>query len=75
LNEIVARYSERSAVPVAAKLDWYFAYNLFRLAGIVQGIKRRVIDGTASHAEAAEMAKRVPMLAQAAWRFAERAGA
>jgi aminoglycoside phosphotransferase (APT) family kinase protein len=75
LNEIVARYSERLAVPVAAKLDWYFAYNLFRLAGIVQGIKRRVIDGTASHAEAAEMAKRVPMLAQAAWRFAERAGA
>ena len=75
LAEIVERYSERSDVPVAAKLDWYFAYNLFRLAGIVQGIKKRVIDGTASHAEAEEMAKRVPMLAQAAWRFAERAGA
>ena len=75
LNEIVARYSERSAVPVADKLDWYFAYNLFRLAGIVQGIKKRVIDGTASHVEAAQMAKRVPMLAQAAWRFAQSAGA
>ncbi len=75
LNDIVVRYSERSAVPVAAKLDWYFAYNLFRLAGIVQGIKKRVIDGTASHAQAAEMAKRVPMLAQAAWHFAQRAGA
>ena len=75
LGEIVQRYSEQSGVPVAAALDWYFAYNLFRLAGIVQGIKKRVIDGTASHSEAAEMAKRVPMLAQAAWRFAERAGA
>jgi aminoglycoside phosphotransferase (APT) family kinase protein len=75
LGEIVQRYSERSGVPVAAPLDWYFAYNLFRLAGIVQGIKKRVIDGTATHSEAAEMAKRVPMLAQAAWRFAERAGA
>jgi aminoglycoside phosphotransferase (APT) family kinase protein len=75
LDEIAQRYSERSGVPVAGKLDWYFAYNLFRLAGIVQGIKKRVIDGTASHAEAAEMAKRVPMLAAAAWRFAERAGA
>ena len=75
LEEITERYSERSRVPVAVKLDWYFAYNLFRLAGIVQGIKKRVIDGTASHAHAAEMAKRVPMLAQAAWRFAERAGA
>ena len=70
-----ARYSERSGVPVAGKLDWYFAYNLFRLAGIVQGIKKRVIDGTASHAQAAEMAKRVPMLAQAAWSFAVKAGA
>lgn len=75
LAEIVERYSQRSAIPVAAKLDWYFAYNLFRLAGIVQGIKKRVLDGTASNAKAAEMAKRVPMLAAAAWRFAERAGA
>ena len=75
LDEIVERYSARSGVPVADKLDWYFSYNLFRLAGIVQGIKKRVIDGTASHAEAAEMAKRVPMLASAAWSFAQKAGA
>jgi aminoglycoside phosphotransferase (APT) family kinase protein len=75
LDEAVERYSDRSGVPVAGRLDWYFAYNLFRLAGIVQGIKKRVIDGTASHAHAAEMAKRVPMLAGAAWNFAKRAGA
>jgi aminoglycoside phosphotransferase (APT) family kinase protein len=75
LDEIVERYAKRSAVPVTQKLDWYFAYNLFRLAGIVQGIKKRVIDGTASHARAAEMAKRVPVLASAALDFARRAGA
>jgi aminoglycoside phosphotransferase (APT) family kinase protein len=75
LSDVVERYSSRSGVPVAGKLDWYFAYNLFRLAGIVQGIKKRMIDGTASHANAAEMATRAPMLAAAAWRFAERAGA
>ena len=75
LDEIVGRYAERSGVPVSSKLDWYFAYNLFRLAGIVQGIKKRVLDGTASHSEAAEMAKRVPMLAAAAWGFAQKAGA
>jgi aminoglycoside phosphotransferase (APT) family kinase protein len=62
-------------VPVGGRLDWYFAYNLFRLAGIVQGIKKRVLDGTASHAQAEEMAARVPMLASAAWSFAQRAGA
>jgi aminoglycoside phosphotransferase (APT) family kinase protein len=75
LDEIVSRYSERAGVPVAEKLDWYFAYNLFRLAGIVQGIKKRVIDGTASHAQAAAMAKRVPALASAAWEFARKTGA
>jgi aminoglycoside phosphotransferase (APT) family kinase protein len=75
LDEAVSRYSERSGVPVGEKLDWYFAYNLFRLAGIVQGIKKRVLDGTASHANAEEMAKRVPTLAQASWGFAVKAGA
>src|SRR4051812_6382099 len=75
LEEAVDRYSDRSGVPVSGKLDWYFAYNLFRLAGIVQGIKKRVLDGTASHANAPEMAKRVPMLAEAAWSFAKKAGA
>lgn len=75
LEEIVERYSAISGVPVAGGLDWYFAYNLFRLAGIVQGIKKRVIDGTASNAQAAEMAKRVPTLASTAWGFAKKAGA
>ena len=75
LDEIAGRYSERSGVPVAAKLEWYFAYNLFRLAGIIQGIKKRVIDGTASHANAQEIAARVPMLAAAAWEFARKSGA
>jgi aminoglycoside phosphotransferase (APT) family kinase protein len=73
LDDIVRRYSEHSGVPVGGRLDWYFAYNLFRLAGIVQGIKKRLADGTASHANAAEIAARVPMLARAAWGFAESA--
>ena len=75
LEQVVRRYSKRSGIPIAGALDWYFSYNLFRLAGIVQGIKKRVIDGTASHARAAEMAARVPMLACAAWDFALKAGA
>ena len=35
-------------------LNWYFAYNLFRLAGITQGIAGRVRDGTAANAKALE---------------------
>ncbi len=73
LEDIVERYSERSGVAVEANLNWYFAYNLFRLAGIVQGIKKRLIDGTASHANAAEIAAKVPTLAKAAWSFVQQA--
>ncbi len=75
LEEVIERYSERSGVAVTDSLNWYFAYNLFRLAGIIQGIKKRVIDGTASHADASQIAERVPMLAAAAWDFARKAGA
>ncbi|MEY4575279.1 MAG: hypothetical protein RL251_1401, partial [Pseudomonadota bacterium] len=56
-------------------MNWYFAYNFFRLAGIIQGIKKRVIDGTASSSHAQAMAERVYPLAQSAWKFAEQAGA
>ena len=33
-------------------LNWYFSYNLFRLAGIMQGIAGRIRDGTAANAKA-----------------------
>ena len=35
-------------------LNWYFSYNLFRLAGITQGIAGRIRDGTAASAKAME---------------------
>jgi aminoglycoside phosphotransferase (APT) family kinase protein len=69
---LYCRLTGRDGVPA---LDWYFAYNLFRLVGILQGIAGRVRDGTAASAKAAEMAARTPALAEAAWGFAVRAGA
>ncbi len=62
----------RSGLP---NLDWYFAYNLFRLAGICQGIVGRVRDGTAASAHAQTMEARVPVLAETALHFAKKAGA
>jgi aminoglycoside phosphotransferase (APT) family kinase protein len=56
-------------------LDWYFSYNLFRLTGIVQGIKKRIVDGTASSAQAERSAAQVHRLARASWAFAAKAGA
>jgi aminoglycoside phosphotransferase (APT) family kinase protein len=62
----------RTAVP---DLNWYFAYNLFRLAGITQGIAGRIRDGTAANAKAMESAKRTVPLAKASWEYAQKAGA
>lgn len=73
LAETTARYCAgigRAGLPA---LEWYFAYNLFRIASIVQGIKRRSLDGNASSEQAAQIASRVPLLAEAGCEFAERA--
>ena len=75
IAQMTERYcaaTDRDGVP---DLNWYFAFGLFRLTSIVQGIKKRVLDGTASSAHAAEMATRVPRLAEQAWEFAGKAGA
>ena len=75
LEEMLARYCARTGRTGALALDWYFAFNLFRLASIVQWIKKRIVTGTAANARAHETAARVPMLVDAAWRFAQQAGA
>lgn len=73
MEEAVDRYVARTGYPVPP-MDWYFAYNLFRLAGIMQGIKKRVIDGTASSAHAKSMSERVTPLIERAYDFAVKAG-
>jgi aminoglycoside phosphotransferase (APT) family kinase protein len=75
LEQAVERYCAATSRDGVPDLNWYFAFGLFRLAAIVQGIKKRVIDGTASSAHAAEMAERVPFLAARALDFAKEAGA
>jgi aminoglycoside phosphotransferase (APT) family kinase protein len=56
-------------------LNWYFSYNLFRLAGITQGIAGRVRDGTAANARALESAARTVPLSRDSWAYAQKAGA
>jgi len=72
--EYIARYCERTGFVTPAQLqaDWnfYLAYNLFRLAAILQGIAKRVELGTASSAQAASSAAGARPLAELAWRFA-----
>ncbi|MBS0435307.1 MAG: phosphotransferase [Proteobacteria bacterium] len=73
----VRRYCERTgrADPDAVMADWnfYLAYNLFRMAGILQGIAKRVVDGTASSAQAVSAGAGARPLAEMGWRIASRA--
>ena len=69
---VAAHGGSGTAVP---DLNWYFAYNLFRLAGITQGIAGRIRDGTAASAKAMESAKRTVPLSKASWAYAQKAGA
>ncbi|MBI0474625.1 phosphotransferase family protein [Sphingomonas sp. MA1305] len=75
IEAIVERYCAATGRDGVPDLNWYFAYNLFRLTGIVQGIKKRIVDGTASSAQAERSAAQVYRLAAASWHFAQKAGA
>lgn len=75
VEDTVARYAEKTGTAGPANLDWLFAYNLFRLAAICQGIAGRVRDGTAASSHARTMAAQVGPLSDAAWSFAKKAGA
>ncbi|WP_292076168.1 phosphotransferase family protein, partial [Brevundimonas sp. UBA7838] len=74
VEETVERYAAATGMR-PANLDWLYAYNLFRLAAICQGIAGRVRDGTAASAHAKTMAAQVGPLSDAAWAFAKQAGA
>jgi aminoglycoside phosphotransferase (APT) family kinase protein len=76
-SDYIRLYCERTGLttPQALQADWnfYLAYNLFRLAAILQGIAKRVEMGTAANAQAVKSAAGARPLAQMAWKFAQQA--
>jgi aminoglycoside phosphotransferase (APT) family kinase protein len=76
-DEYIRRYCERTGLTTveALKADWnfYMAYNMFRIAAILQGIARRVVDGTAASADAVSSGASARPMAELAWQFAQRA--
>ena len=75
MQTYVEAYCARTGRDGIPELDFYFAYNIFRLASIVQGVYARALQGNASNAKAMELGKAVVPLAQGAWSFAKNAGA
>ena len=72
-EEYVGAYCARTGRGGIAHLDFYIAFNMFRLAAIVHGIKGRLARGTASSAHAGAMAANLEPLAELASAQAERA--
>ena len=75
IEEAVEYYCSLTGRAGIQDLNWFFAYNAFKLVGILQGILGRVRDGTANHPDAANMAPRVLSLAQMSWAYAQKSGA
>lgn len=74
-QDYVARYVQRTGrAPIAAS-DWNFAlaYNLFRIAAILQGVYKRATEGLASSEDAWQHGANARMLAGLGWTYAQRA--
>ena len=76
----VRRYCERTGRGGAQAVDtvmadwnFYLAYNLFRLAAILQGIAKRAEEGTAASAQARQAGAGARGLAEMGWQFARSA--
>jgi len=74
--DYIQRYCRRTGIQDvdALERDWnfYLAYNMFRIAAILQGIAKRVEAGTASSAQAKASGDTARPMAELAWSFAQR---
>ena len=69
--DYIAAYCARTGKTIRPEdFNFYLAYNMFRLAGIMQGIMKRYLDGTAASAQALENGKAARTMAELAWQFA-----
>ena len=64
-------YSETTGKDLSSNCEFYYIFNIFKLAGILQGIIGRVRDGTAASKHAEDRANQVTPLAEAAWALVE----
>ena len=70
--QYLKQYSEATGLDGAEHCDFYIAYNLFRMAAILQGIARRAADGTAASSDALETGSKARPLAEIGWKYAQR---
>ena len=66
-KEYMEMYCENSGKDLSKNWEFYMAFNMFKIAGILQGILGRVRDGTAASKHAEERGNMVFPLSKAAW--------
>jgi hypothetical protein len=73
-QEYVAAYCARTGRDGIPGLDFYLAFNLFRFAAIIHGIKGRAARGTAASPHAAALIADLPKIAELGWQQARSLG-
>ncbi|MEA3121256.1 MAG: hypothetical protein QOH33_802 [Paraburkholderia sp.] len=68
----IAQYCERTGSSIPADWNFYLAFNMFRIAAILQGILKRVTVGTAASAQAMDAGRRARPMAELAWSYAQK---
>jgi aminoglycoside phosphotransferase (APT) family kinase protein len=70
-DEYIARYSERTGIQIHQEdFRFYLSYNMFRMAGILQGIMKRYEDGTAASEQALKSGQAAKPMAIMGWDYA-----
>ncbi|HQR57590.1 MAG TPA: phosphotransferase [Burkholderiaceae bacterium] len=72
-QEYIRHYVERTGRAAIDHWDFYLAYNLFRIAAILQGVYKRATEGLASSDNARQASENAKALAELGWRYAQRA--
>ncbi|MEM6775289.1 MAG: phosphotransferase family protein, partial [Pseudomonadota bacterium] len=72
-EDYIARYCERTGRAHIEHWNFYLVFCFFRLAAILQGVKKRALIGTASSAEAEARGAMVEPLAELGLRYIEAA--
>jgi aminoglycoside phosphotransferase (APT) family kinase protein len=70
-EEYITKYCERTGRTIRQEdFTFYLAYNMFRMAGILQGIMKRYVDGTASSEQALKSGQATRPMAEMGWQYA-----
>jgi aminoglycoside phosphotransferase (APT) family kinase protein len=65
-------YCRRTGRDEIPDWDFYLAYNMFRMAAILQGIMKRHVDGIAASQEAEKAGREARPMAELGWRYVQK---